>query len=112
MVWKRLLLLPVALAVMSATTPVDPRTISDAWPPPRYTTDTALRVIFATSLAEIAEICGPAPEGKIKGGCAGHDAFGTIIVVPHPALVDPSDFRLIVAHELAHANGWPETHDK
>jgi hypothetical protein len=105
----------LALLGLAAAT-VDPRTISDAWPPERYTTDTAVRVLFVTSQEELDAICGPSPvSGRTKSGCTGHDAFGPLIVVPHPGRIGAKDadaFRLIVAHELAHVNGWPGTHDK
>jgi hypothetical protein len=111
MLWYRLALLPAAVALISATpAEVDPRTISDAWPPAHYTASTAVRVIFVTSQDELDNMCGKAPAGKTKGGCTGHDAFGDVIVAPHPALTDAAIFRLVVAHELAHANGWPATH--
>jgi hypothetical protein len=108
----RLLALPLAFALISAT---DPRTSNGDWPPDRFTRDTTIRVHFVTTQDELDALCGAASEGHTRAGCERSDLFGKMIVLPHPLgraeSASPAWFRRVVAHELAHANGWNATHD-
>lgn len=109
----RLLLLPAALALISAAPPaVDPRTINGDWPPARFTRDTAIRVRFVLTQDEMDALCGRvAVAGKVRVGCERRDLGGKYLVLPHPLAIDAINFRLVTAHELGHANGWNATHD-
>lgn len=79
----------------------------DDWPPARFHGAGTAKVVFATSQAEIDDLCGTTPE-TTTNGCSNRKR----IVLRDPC-VYPSDdeFARLACHELAHHfGGWPEDH--
>ena len=78
------------------------------WPPAEYQRDFAAITVFA---ADISPYCGRAPEGIVRVGCMWRRADGVpMIALLHPAYFPNETFARFVAHEGAHALGWPATH--
>lgn len=113
-------LLILAPLLVSATQPAEqcsapvavPKTVttpnatyySDGEPPARFSHPpaTPLKIVFGRD--QIDALCGRPPCGKVFLGCQ----RGDMLALPDP-FKDP-EFAKITRHELAHVNGWPETH--
>lgn len=98
--WKAALAAPLLL---SATEPLDMRTINDGPPPARYMSSATVQVAFGG-----VKECGTPPEGYTFEGCQ----RGDTIYVPNPCdHMKEGKFAVILCHELGHRNGWNRTHD-
>lgn len=80
--------------------------VSEDEPPKRfaYSPNHVLKVAFGQ--ANIDAICGRPPCDKIFLGCT----RGDVIVLLDPFKADSLQFAKITRHEIAHVNGWPDTH--
>lgn len=60
--------------------------------------------------SQMAEVCGAAPEGKLRLGCAGVTAEGVAFVaVPDPCLLPKADlYASILCEAITRANGSTE----
>lgn len=106
---KSLLAIGAAFALSAPSAPPGPKW-SDALPPPRFVSETATLVAFVHPDA-IARACAPVgtpPEGLRIIACTLTRQDGvTLVVMPHPIFFAHDErFAHIMAHELAHVNGW------
>lgn len=85
----------------------------DGWPPARFAGGNAARVYFTTQ-AVINRKCDdiPDPPGFYTEACSSGPHPNTIYA-PNPcAFPAGDDYARLLCHELAHLNGWPESHPK
>jgi|GEM_PF-6781510 len=88
---------------------------SASLPPERYRALGAVVAVFVP-FGKLNEACGiPREEGKLLLGCSKRTTKGVPVVFlpdPVPAAQNGELFALVVAHELAHANGnWSGDHE-
>jgi hypothetical protein len=77
-------------------------------PPKRYQGDAMVAVVFHNP-QDLARICAGGSTVGEGSGTVVACTIGGVLHLPNPnAWGDP--YAQVVAHELAHANGWPGTH--
>lgn len=105
-------LLAAVAAPAQAPAPAPPPTMDDSMPPERFWGDTSA-VLITTDRAGIDKICGMAEPGYMIVACIRVINGVPVIVMPNPATyAGPHDYRVILAHEQAHVNGWPADHPR
>jgi hypothetical protein len=80
--------------------------INDGEPPKRYSGPPAGYVKIVFGRTEIDNLCGRPPCDKVFLGCR----RGDVLALPDPFSTSDAEFARITRHELAHFNGWPDTH--
>jgi hypothetical protein len=109
----RYLVALAALLTAAPSTPIEtgPGTrYFDGMPPARYDGTGAAIVVMVN---DVATYCGEAPQGLTIIACTRRTEGGApIIFMPNPseAAAQGDFYARILAHELAHAQGWPGTH--
>lgn len=89
-----------------------PGQVSDASPPLRFQRAGAHQLVIVP-ISEIGERCTGVmnlrpPPGVYYHGCTRRG----VIYVPNPCAAKAEWFAGLLCHELAHANGWPDTHPR
>ena len=99
-------LLVVALLAAPSSLAPNSTMSSDAWPPTRFQSDNAAKVLFVAP-GLIDELCGKAPPGFQTEACQS----GNTIVLPNPCGFDHGDdYARLSCHEIGHLGGWPASH--
>jgi hypothetical protein len=97
---------PAPVIVQTPQMPANSTYVSDGEPPLRYSHPPTHPIIIGFGQANIDNLCGRPPCGKIFLGCTRGDQMA----LPDPFTTDSLTFARIVRHELSHVNGWPATH--
>lgn len=79
---------------------------NDGTPPRRFSRVPKRQLKVRFGQAAIDAFCGRPPCGMVFEACTD----GNVIALPDPFTTDPQTFSRIVRHELAHVNGWPDSH--
>lgn len=86
--------------------------MDDNMPPERFWGN-ASGVLITTDRAGIDRMCGTTEPGYMIVACVRVIDGVPLIVMPNPATYDgPHDYRVILAHELGHINGWTADHPR
>lgn len=113
---KALLTLPIAflLAVPATAQAPEPVPVHGqhfaGLPPVRFWGE-GMGVVFFK--ADVSTMCGKAPEGYVRLGCAWTTESGTpVMVLPLPQNYgEQVSYEVLVVHELGHWNGWGGNHE-
>ncbi len=101
-------ILPVAFLLSAAPTG---QTYSDALPPQRYAKEGFATVAFLTPENVVKACKVKVPPGARLMACAGQVKGRRTIIMPIPYEYGKSEYYArLMAHELAHNQGWPATH--
>ena len=78
-------------------------------PPERFMREQGGIILF---VGDVTQMCGPAPAGYTKYGCAFENDNGIpVMVVPHPCLVVGDFYADLLCHEQGHWAGWSGNHE-
>lgn len=94
------------VAVPKTVTAPNSTYYADGLPPKRFSHSPAQKLTFMFGQDAINSFCGKPACGYFFEGCTD----GKTIALPDPFTTDPQTFSRLLRHELAHINGWPDTH--
>lgn len=98
----------LAAAVMLAA-PSEPPKWSNAIPPTRFNSEGVAVVVFLepSAIGDACSSVGTPPPGLTIKACTLASKEGAITVMPHPIYWAHDEYYArLMAHELAHLNGW------
>lgn len=110
----RLLAVAAIWMTLAANAPM-PGTSSEAMPPARYRGPAVVTLQIVSTQAELDYICGKAPEGKRRIGCAKGSGLleprTVTLGEPCPHGAKGEVYGRWLCHELGHVKGWSGQHE-